>query len=152
MDIDSHISSKSIYFNQYHNPECIRYFSMAMMKHHHQGNLYKKEFVLAYSLRGMTHGSHWQAWWQKQEVESSHTRLQTWNIESEQNDARLNVKAHSQWCISSSKVVASKPPQRASPTGNQVFKCPSLWEIFVIQTTTMRAEKAYWRQYDSAEV
>lgn len=36
----------------------------------------------------------------------------------------------SPWCTSSSKSTPPKPPQTAPPTGDQVYRCLSLWRTF----------------------
>lgn len=55
------------------------------------------------------------------------------NLRAESNRTRSGLrfllsKHHPQWRTSSSKIVLPKPPQTTTPTGNQVFRCPRLWE------------------------
>lgn len=56
---------------------CITYFSVAVTRHCEQGNLRKKEFVLAYGLKEMIFppgekvGQRVQGWRQEQEAKSS---------------------------------------------------------------------------------
>lgn len=54
------------------------------------------------------------------------------------------LKAHPQWCVSSSNAVPPKvsmTPQRVAPTRDEVLKYTNLWRTFLIQSTS-RKQKA----------
>lgn len=58
------------------------------------------------------------------------------------NGVRLyTLKAHPQWCASSSNTVPPKvstTPQRVAPTQDEVFKYMNLWRTFLIQSTSRK--------------
>lgn len=53
----STLLKKGVFGSQSQGPVCSRYFSIVVMKHHDQGNLRKREFILAYGSRGRVHDS-----------------------------------------------------------------------------------------------
>lgn len=103
-------------------------------KHQDQGNLKKGEFMWVHSFRGWgfamaeTHGRKHQAWWLKQEVESSHPELQSWSRESKLQLAEV---------FQFSKPAPDDDFQQqghtsqifpTAPAKNQEFKYPRQWE------------------------
>lgn len=90
-----------------------------MIKYHDSDNLWKKEFVSAYSSRGISVFPWWEgtaASWRCKKL-----RDHIINYKQEEEQTINPLEACSQCCTSSSKA-ALEPPQTVPPLGDQVVK------------------------------